>query len=97
MPLICAADSPTAQHSAEPQPAGDKPTPIAHTQFVSNPVFHGDTLTAYTQVLETRDAERADAGIVRFKHWGVKQDGTVVFEGEREVLIKRRSHWGPAA
>ena len=43
MPLICAADSPTAQHSAEPQPAGDKPTPIAHTQFVSNPVFHGDT------------------------------------------------------
>ena len=21
-------------------------------------------------------------------------DGTIVFEGEREVLIKRRSHWG---
>lgn len=58
------------------------------------PVFHGDTLTAYTEVLETRDADRADAGIVRFKHWGLKQDGTVVFEGVREVLIKRRSHWG---
>ena len=58
------------------------------------PVFHGDTLTAYTEVLETRDAEREDAGIVRFKHWGVKQDDTIVFEGEREVLIKRRSHWG---
>jgi itaconyl-CoA hydratase len=57
------------------------------------PVFHGDTLTAYTEVLETRAAEREDAGIVRFKHWGVKQDDTVVFEGEREVLIKRRSHW----
>jgi len=57
------------------------------------PVFLGDTLTAYTQVLETRDADRDDAGIVRFKHWGVKQDDTVVFEGEREVLIKRRSHW----
>ena len=57
------------------------------------PVFHGDTLTAYTEVLETRDAEREDAGIVRFKHWGLKQDDTVVFEGEREVLIKRRSHW----
>ncbi len=54
------------------------------------PVFHGDTLTAYTEVLETRDAEREDAGIVRFKHWGLKQDDTVVFEGEREVLIKRR-------
>ena len=57
------------------------------------PVFHGDTLTAYTEVLETRDADRDDAGIVRFKHWGLKQDDTVVFEGEREVLIKRRSHW----
>jgi hypothetical protein len=35
----------------------------------------------------------ADAGIVRFEHWGVKQDQSIVFEGEREVLIKRRSHW----
>ena len=57
------------------------------------PVFHGDSLTAYTEVLAKRDANRDDAGIVRFKHWGVKHDGTVVFEGEREVLIKRRSHW----
>jgi hypothetical protein len=23
----------------------------------------------------------------------VKEDDTVVFEGERRVLIKRRSHW----
>jgi itaconyl-CoA hydratase len=58
------------------------------------PVFHGDTLTAYTEVLETRDSDRSDAGVVRFKHWGLKQDETVVFEGEREVLVKRRSHWG---
>ncbi len=57
------------------------------------PVFLGDTVTAYTQVLDTRDSDREDAGIVRFKHWGLKQDGTIVFEGEREVLIKRRSHW----
>lgn len=59
----------------------------------TSPVFPGDTLTAYTEVLEVRDADRADAGIVRFKHWGVKQDGKLVFEGEREVLLKRRSHW----
>ena len=58
------------------------------------PVFHGDTLTAYTEVLGVHDADRDDAGVVRFKHWGLKQDGTVVFEGEREVLVKRRSHWG---
>ena len=55
------------------------------------PVFHGDTLYAYTEVIEKRDADRPDAGIVRFKHWGTKQDGTLVFEGERTVMIKRRS------
>jgi acyl dehydratase len=55
------------------------------------PVFHGDTLYAYTEVLEKRDADRPDAGIVRFKHWGTKQDGTLVFEGERTVMIKKRN------
>lgn len=56
-----------------------------------SPVFHGDTLYAYTEVLATEDADRADAGIVTFKHFGVNQDDKVVFEGERRVLIKRRS------
>src|SRR5947199_8896392 len=55
------------------------------------PVFHGDTLYAYTEVLATDDGDRPDAGAVRFKHWGVKQDQSVVFEGERTVLIKRRA------
>ena len=54
------------------------------------PVLHGDTLYAYTEVLEKHDAGRDDAGVVRFRHWGVKQDGTIVFEGERTVLVKRR-------
>jgi acyl dehydratase len=58
------------------------------------PVFHGDTLYAFTEVIEKRDSDREDAGVVRFKHWGTKQDGKIVFEGERTVLIKRRSHWG---
>ena len=57
------------------------------------PVFHGDTLYAYTEVLSRSEVERDDAGEVTFKHWGVNQDGKVVFEGERSVLIKRRSHW----
>ncbi|MFO1465515.1 MAG: MaoC family dehydratase [Steroidobacteraceae bacterium] len=60
---------------------------------LKGPVFHGDTLSAYTEVLETRAADREDAGIVRFRHYGAKQDGSIVFEGERTVLIKRRSHW----
>ncbi|WP_423456374.1 MaoC family dehydratase [Ottowia sp. VDI28] len=61
---------------------------------LQGPVFHGDTLTAYTEVLEVQPAGRDDAGIVRFKHYGTKQDGSLVFEGERTVLMKRRSHWG---
>jgi acyl dehydratase len=56
-------------------------------------VFHGDTLYAFSEVLETRDADREDAGVVRFRHRGVNQDGATVFEGERSVLVKRRSHW----
>lgn len=59
----------------------------------SNPVFHGDTLYAYTEVLEKQDSDRPDAGEIRFKHWGVNQHGHVVCEGERRALIKRRSHW----
>ena len=57
------------------------------------PVFHGDTLYAYSEVLATEQAERHDAGVVTFKHYGVNQTGEVVFEGERKVLIKRRSHY----
>lgn len=52
------------------------------------PVFHGDTLNAYTEVLSAEPAEAG--GVVRFKHWGVNQKGDVVFEGERIVLLKNR-------
>jgi itaconyl-CoA hydratase len=58
------------------------------------PVHHGDTLYAYTEVLAKNDAGRDDAGEVVFRHWGVNQDEKVVFEGDRRVLVKKRSHWG---
>jgi len=58
------------------------------------PVHHGDTITAYTEVVAVSDSpDRIDAGLVRFKHWGRNQHGDVVCELERTVLIKRRSHW----
>ena len=57
------------------------------------PVHHGDTLYAFTEVLSRSDADREDAGLVRFKHWGTNQEGTIVFEAERTVLVKRRGHW----
>jgi len=60
------------------------------------PVHHGDTLYAFTEVLAVERAEREDAGLVRFRHWGTNQGGTVVFEAERTVLVKRRSHWAAA-
>jgi len=61
------------------------------------PVFHGDTIYAESTVLEKREAERPDAGIVRFKLVGKKPDGTVVVEIERTVLLKRRSHHSKGA
>lgn len=64
----------------------------------SGPVHVGDTLYAYTEVLECRPSDdRDDAGIVRFQHWGLLDDDRVVFEGSRIVLLKRRSHWGAPA
>jgi acyl dehydratase len=40
------------------------------------------------------DADRADAGIIRFKHFGINQHDKLVYEGERTVLMKRHSAWG---
>ena len=60
------------------------------------PVFHGDTIYAESTVLEKRDADRPDAGLVKFKLIGKKPDGTVVVEIERTVLIKRKTHYLPA-
>lgn len=55
------------------------------------PVHHGDTVSAYTEVLETIPGEQPeDPGTVVFRHWGRRQDGTIVFEGDRSALIRRR-------
>ncbi len=56
-------------------------------------VFQGDTLYAFSRVLEKHDSDREDAGIVVFKHWGVNQDNELVAEVERTALVKKKSHW----
>ncbi len=62
------------------------------------PVHHGDTITAFSEVLATEDApDVPDAGVVRFKHWGRNQHGQVVCELERTVLVKRRGYGRPDA
>ena len=60
---------------------------------LSHPVFHGDTLYAYSEVLDTQDGDRVDGGIVRFRHYGLNQDDKLCVEAERTVLLKRRMHW----
>jgi len=56
-----------------------------------NPLFHGDTVYAETQILDKREsASRPECGIVRLKQTGRKQDGTVVVEFERTVMFLKR-------
>lgn len=56
------------------------------------PVFAGDTLYAESEVLETRPSRsRPGQGIVRVRTRGWKQDGSVVIEFERTVLVHGRS------
>jgi len=60
------------------------------------PVLHGDTLYAFTEVVN-KEEEPADSrghqnvGLVHFRHWGVNQRGETVFEGDRRVLLKKRA------
>ena len=52
-------------------------------------VFHGDTLYAFSEVLETTPHDD-HSGVVTFRHWGLNQKEEVVFEGERRIQIKKR-------
>ena len=56
----------------------------------TTPVHLGDTLYALTEVEAIDDADRDDAAVVRFRHWGLNQRDDVVFEGVRTVLVRRR-------
>jgi itaconyl-CoA hydratase len=58
-----------------------------------NPLFEGDTVYSRSEVLEKRESKsRPNVGIVRFKTTGYKQDGTVVIEFKRTVLVYRKGH-----
>jgi itaconyl-CoA hydratase len=58
-----------------------------------HPVFEGDTLYASSEVLEARPSRsRAHMGIVRVCTTGVNQDGAVVIEFERTIMVYRRGH-----
>lgn len=60
-----------------------------------NPVFHGDTIQAESEVLELRPSEsQPDRGIVRIRQTGRNQRGEVVVELERTVMFLRRPEGG---
>ena len=57
------------------------------------PVFPGDTLYAENEVLEKRESSsRPNQGIVTVKTIGRNQDGKVVCEFVRSMLVPKRGH-----
>lgn len=58
-----------------------------------HPVYEGDTIYAQSEVLEARPSKsRGNFGIVRVKTTGFNQDGVVVIEFERTIMVYRRGH-----
>jgi acyl dehydratase len=54
------------------------------------PVFHGDTLFAESEVLEVRpSSSKPDRGVVKVHTRAYNQDGTLVAEFKRTVLVAR--------
>jgi acyl dehydratase len=57
------------------------------------PLFEGDTLYSESEVLEIRESRsRPTQGIVKFRSRGIKQDGTVVMDYTRSVMVWKRAH-----
>ena len=62
------------------------------------PVFHGDTLFVESEVLEvTPSRSKPDRGVVKVHTRVFNQDGTLVAEFKRAVLVPRRSPDEPMA
>ena len=57
------------------------------------PLFEGDTLYAQTEVLSTRESHtRPTMGLIEVKTTGFKQDGVVVMDFRRTILVYKRGH-----
>lgn len=55
------------------------------------PVFEGDTIYAQTEILSKRESKsRPHMGIVEVKTTGFKQDGTVVMQFKRTIMVYKR-------
>lgn len=62
-----------------------------------NPLFEGDTVYSQSEVLEKRESKsRPDVGIVTVRTTGYKQDGQVVIQFRRTIMVYKTGH-GPSA
>ena len=58
-----------------------------------NPVFAGDTLYSESEVLDKRESKsKPQWGIIKVRTRGIKQDGTVVIDYTRSVMVWKRAH-----
>jgi itaconyl-CoA hydratase len=56
------------------------------------PVFEGDTINSRSEVLEKRESlTRPKVGIVRVKTSGHKQDGSLIIEYKRSIMVFKRA------
>lgn len=60
---------------------------------LTHPLFAGDTLTAESEVLSKRESKsRPNAGLVSVKTRGFNQNGVLVCDFERTMLIAKRGY-----
>jgi itaconyl-CoA hydratase len=58
-----------------------------------HPVFEGDTIYARSEVLSKRESRsRPHMGIVTVRTTGYNQDGVVVIEFQRTIMVYRRGY-----
>ncbi len=60
---------------------------------LTNPVFIGDTLYCETEVLSKRESKSyPEAGIVKVRSRGINQDGKVVIDYTRNIMVYKRGN-----
>jgi len=58
-----------------------------------HPVFPGDTLYSESEVVSARESNsRPGQGVVKVRTRGLNQDGVVVIEYERSVMVWKKAH-----
>ena len=58
-----------------------------------HPVFPGDTLYSESEVISVRESKsRPGQGVVKVRTRGLNQDGVVVIEYERSIMVWKKTH-----